>query len=66
LGGGNIFVCEVKGGPYSIDKATRQVQYYMSDHQRAAPAIPFQSLITDRRNETDTSKWITKIYYPVI
>lgn len=66
LSGGNIFVCEVKGGLYSIDKATRQVQYYMSDHQRAAPAIPFQSLITDRRNETDTSKWITKIYYPVI
>lgn len=66
LGGGNIFVCEVKGGPYSIDKATRQVQYYMSDHQRATPAIPFQSLITDRRNETDTSKWVTKIYYPVI
>jgi hypothetical protein len=66
LGGGNIFTTEVKGGPYSVNRAIRQIENYMTEHRRMSPAIPFQSLITDRRAETDTSKWVTKIYYPVI
>lgn len=66
LGGGNIFTAEVKGGPYSVNRAIREIENYMSDYRRMSPAIPFQSLITDRRAEKDTSKWVTKIYYPVI
>lgn len=66
LGGGNILVAEVKGGPSSIKKAFDQIQNYLMDYHETAPAIPFESLITDRRKETDTSKWVTKIYYPVM
>jgi hypothetical protein len=66
LGGGNILVADVQGGPFSINKAFEQLENYVQDHQRAPPAIPFQSLVTDRRNVTDTSKWITRIYYPVM
>jgi hypothetical protein len=66
LPGGNILVTEVKGGPYNIQKAFQQVENYVSDHQRIAPAIPFQSLVTDRSKEQDTSKWITRIFYPVM
>ena len=66
LGGGNILSTEVKGGFHSIDKAFKQLENYVNDHNRTAPAIPFQSLVTDRMQERDTSKWITRIYYPVI
>jgi hypothetical protein len=66
LGGGNILVTEVKGGPYTIQKSFETMEKYTEDHQRLAPAIPFQSLVTDRSQEPDTSKWITKIYWPVM
>lgn len=66
LGGGNILITEVKGGYHEIEKAHRQVMQYLIDYQRSTPAIPFESLVTDRRHEPDTNKWITRIYYPVI
>jgi hypothetical protein len=66
LGGGTILITEVKGGPASITKAFEEITHYAHDNQRVAPAIPFQSLITDRRKEPDTSRWITRIYYPVM
>ncbi len=66
LGGGNILITEVKGANSEIRKAYIQVQHYISDNNRVAPAIPFESLVTDRRKETDSSRWITKIYYPIM
>lgn len=66
LKGGNILVAEVKGGPAKIENAFAEMQNYVEDHQRIAPAIPFQSLVTDRRQEPDTNKWITKLYWPVM
>ena len=66
LGGGNILVTEVKGGESEIQKAYDQIQHYISDHNRVAPAISFESLVTDRRQEPDSSKWVTRIYYPVM
>lgn len=62
---GKIFVAQVKGGGYTADEALRQVGLFMSDYHLSSPAIPFESLITNRIEEPDTSKWITKIYYPV-
>ena len=62
---GKILVTEVKGGTYSADEALRQLTIYMEDNHLGSPAIPFQSLVTDRLKEQDTLKWITKIYYPV-
>jgi hypothetical protein len=66
LGGGNILVADVQGGPWSIANAFKQMENYVNDYQRIPPAIPFLSLITDRVKEMDTSKWVTRIYYPVI
>jgi ACT domain-containing protein len=66
LGGGNILVTEVKGGPGSINAAIHQVENYITDYNRVPPAISFQSLLTDRTKEPDTAKWITKLYYPVM
>ena len=66
LGGGNILVTEVKGGQSEIDNAIKQILNYISDYKRIAPAIPFESLVTDRRKEKDSNKWVTRIYYPVM
>ncbi len=63
---GKILVTgEIKGGDYAAALAYEQLANYVHDYHRVSPAIPFQSLITDRSAEPDTAKWITKIYYPV-
>ena len=63
---GNILVAEVKGDQKTINEAIKQVEKYIMDYQRSIIAIPFQSLVTDRSKEPDSTKWITKIYYPVV
>ena len=63
---GNILFTEVKGDANAINTAIKQMEKYISDYQRSIIAIPFQSLITDRSKEQDSTKWITKIYYPVV
>lgn len=63
---GKILVTDVKGGPYTADHAVKQLELFMNDYHLVAPAIPFQSLVTDRSKEPDTTKWITRIYYPVM
>lgn len=65
LGRGNILVAEVKGGVSATLHAFQQLQHFVDDYQYKTPAIPFYSLITDRSMEPDSTKWITKIYFPV-
>jgi hypothetical protein len=64
--GGNILTAEVTGGPGQVDEATRQMEQYIRDYQRSIIAIPFQMLITDRTREPDSTKWVTRLYYPVV
>jgi hypothetical protein len=64
--GGNILSGEVIGGPQRIDEAMKQFELYIHDYQRSIIAIPFQMLITDRSKERDSTKWVTRIYYPVV
>jgi hypothetical protein len=63
---GNILVGDVTGGPKKIEEAIKQIEKYLLDYQRTTIAIPFQMLITDRTKEQDSSKWVTRLYYPVI
>ena len=62
---GKILVAEVKGGDYTARQALEQLDLYIEDNHLSSPAIPFESLITNRSLEPDTTKWITKIYYPI-
>ena len=66
LGGGNILISEVKGGYIAINRGFSAMENYVKDHERVAPAIPFQQLITNRQLEPDTSKWITRLFWPVM
>ena len=63
---GDFLSTTITGGSATVDNACRQMQYYFEDYKRTAMAIPFQVLVTDRSKEADTSKWITKLYFPVM
>ena len=62
---GRILVTKVTGGPQKIDLAFASLEAYLNDKRLMSPAIPYQSLVTDRITEQDSNKWITKIYYPI-
>ncbi|MXV53189.1 hypothetical protein GS399_19660 [Pedobacter sp. HMF7647] len=62
---GNLLETQVKGGPNSINKAMAQLTLFKEDYKMISPAVPYQSMITNRLAEKDSSKWVTKIYYPV-
>ena len=62
---GNMLIAEVRGGSYTIMRSEHELTNYITDYGKSSPAIPFQSLITNRLLETDTAKWITKLYYPI-
>lgn len=66
LKGGHILTTEVTGGPGRIQEAQRQMEFFIFDRHHTSIAIPFQSMITNRQQVTDTSKWKTKLFYPVI
>jgi hypothetical protein len=63
---GNFIVSEVMGGPVTIREAIKEMDYYISDYKKTVMAKPFQTLVTNRLTETDTSKWLTKISIPVM
>jgi hypothetical protein len=65
LKGGNTLEAEFKGGPEATLKAFELFDTYKNDMGYTAPAIPYQLLVTDRAKEADTTKWVTKFYYPV-
>ena len=63
---GNTLFAPVTGGNASIDNAIEQMRLYIGDYKLSSPAIPFQSMVTNRLSELDTTKWVTNIYYPVM
>lgn len=62
---GRILIAQVQGGEKTVQHAYGQMEYFLLEHQLLPPAIAFQSLVTDRSKEPDTSKWVTRLYFPV-
>jgi len=56
---------DVRGGDSTVREAVSQMANYISDYQRTMMGIPYQSLITDRMKERDTTRWMTKLYVPI-
>ncbi len=61
---GALLETEIMGGTYKVEQCINEMKNYLQDNKLSSPAIPYQSLISDRRI-ADSSKWVTKIYYPV-
>lgn len=62
---GNTLIAEVHGGRTTINNGLKALEQFKSDYQFTSPAISFELMITDRRAERDTAKWVTRLYYPV-
>lgn len=62
---GRILVTQVTGGQQTVEHTFKMMNLYLIDHRYNQPAIPFASLVTNRLEQPDTTKWVTKIYYPV-
>jgi hypothetical protein len=63
---GLFMTADIKGGAYTVDEAMRQLDLFIQEYNRIKIATGFQILITDRRQEPDTTKWITKIKIPIV
>lgn len=55
----------IKGGPATVAHSFKMFEKYFADFKHTSPAIPYQQLITDREKEIDTTKWVTRFYYPI-
>ncbi|HLP37960.1 hypothetical protein [Lacibacter sp.] len=62
---GNTLIAEVHGGRATINNGLKSLEQFKSDYQFTSPAISFELMITDRRAERDTAKWVTRLYYPI-
>ena len=63
---GGFLTTTVTGGNGAVTNAYHQMEQYFQDYRNTAMAIPFMYLITDRSQEKDSSKWVTKLYFPVM
>lgn len=62
---GKYLEADISGGEASVLAALERMKEYIADHERTVMAIPFQSLVTDRSREVDTTRWVTRLYYPI-
>jgi hypothetical protein len=63
---GLFMTADIRGGALTVDEAMRQLELFIQEYNRIKIATGFQILITDRRSEPDTTKWITKIKIPIV
>lgn len=66
LKNGNVLVAEITGGIHTVDLGLKQIDRFAQDHKFLNVAIPFQQFLTDRTKEADTTKWRTRISYPIL
>jgi len=60
-----IVVGEVRGGAYTSEQAMNRLQQYIGDYQQSPMGLPFQSLVTERDREPDTTHWVTRVVQAV-
>ena len=62
---GNTLLGTITGGQHTVEKSLLSMQDFVSDHHLTSPAIPFQIWQTNRQQQPDSTRWVTKLYYPV-
>jgi hypothetical protein len=65
LGKGRLLVADIKGGYAAIEEGRLQLQNFREDYNKMSPALSFQSLVTNRLQEKDSSQWVTRLCYPI-
>lgn len=62
---GRVLETRVVGGPHRLTNAMQELENFLQDNRLVSPAIPYQSLVTNRLVVRDSSKWVTQIFYPI-
>lgn len=62
---GNLLTATIEGQPSRLPALFEVFEAYRREHGFTSPAIPFMELTTDRRQQPDSSRWITRFCYPV-
>jgi effector-binding domain-containing protein len=62
---GKLLTGMVTGGTDAISTGYVQIKKYINDRNIEVAALPYEIPLTNRCAEKDTSKWITKICYPI-
>lgn len=62
---GKTLVSTVTGGRHRVEQSLVSMQDFISDFHLTSPAIPFQLWLTNRQQQPDSSKWMTKLYFPI-
>jgi hypothetical protein len=60
-----VVIGEVRGGAYTAERGMKQLDDYLRDHRKVAMAMSHQSLVTERDQEPDTSRWVTQVVQSV-
>ena len=63
---GNFLCTEVRGGTFNVSEGMKQLEFFLRDNNKTIMAIPFEQWITNRIQVPDSSKWLTRIYIPVV
>ncbi len=66
LRNGRILVTEFNGSWYTAQRALKAIETFANDHHFRNIALPYQIFLNDRTAEKDTSKWRTRLSYPVL
>lgn len=56
---------EVHGGTATVEREMKEMWNFKLDYNLQIMAMPYQSLVTDRRQEPDTTKWVTIVCAPI-
>lgn len=62
---GKLLQAEINGDEAAISKAKSSLKNFVDDYQMSSPAIPFETLLTNRMVVSDQSKWKTRLNYPI-
>lgn len=62
---GKTLVGTVAGGRHIVEQSLLSMQNFISDYRLTSPAIPFQLWVINRQQQPDSSKWVTRLYYPI-
>ena len=62
---GNAVLAYFYGDYSNTPLAHEAIDKYIKDHNKKIAGPPWESYETDPMVEKDTSKWLTKVYYPI-
>ncbi len=62
---GKTLLGTVTGGRNTVEQSLVNMQNFITDYRLSSPAISFQLWVTNRQQQPDSNKWVTRLYFPI-